>query len=141
MSRTLTLWDLAPTPRIRAQLASAGPVCYSLAISSNAQICLACFKGFVEIWDLQNQILIRYDLGAGRHLSFLDLPLPCVWQDYVSQCGEYIWGPSRAFLGPKLLSYFPPGSTKSPNMGPDVWISQAISSGLEAKTPACVPGT
>ncbi|XP_070253962.1 transducin-like enhancer protein 7 [Myotis yumanensis] len=59
VSRTLTLWDLAPTPRIRAQLASAGPICYSLAISSNAQICLACFKGFVEIWDLQNQILIR----------------------------------------------------------------------------------
>ncbi|KAF5919519.1 hypothetical protein HPG69_000118 [Diceros bicornis minor] len=59
LSRTLTLWDLAPTPRIRAQLASTGPMCYSLAISSNAQICLACFKGFVEIWDLQNQILIR----------------------------------------------------------------------------------
>ncbi|ELK36194.1 Transducin-like enhancer protein 2 [Myotis davidii] len=59
VSRTLTLWDLAPTPRIRAQLASAGPICYSLAISSNAQIGLACFKGFVEIWDLQNQILIR----------------------------------------------------------------------------------
>ncbi|XP_037020254.2 transducin-like enhancer protein 7 [Artibeus jamaicensis] len=59
VSRTLTLWDLAPTPRIRAQLASTGPICYSLALSSNAQICLACFKGFVEIWDLQNQILIR----------------------------------------------------------------------------------
>uniref|UniRef100_A0A673VBC7 TLE family member 7 n=1 Tax=Suricata suricatta TaxID=37032 RepID=A0A673VBC7_SURSU len=59
LSRSLTLWDLAPTPRVRAQLASTGPVCYSLALSSNAQICLACFKGFVEIWDLQNQILIR----------------------------------------------------------------------------------
>ncbi|XP_037373956.2 transducin-like enhancer protein 7 [Talpa occidentalis] len=59
LSRHLTLWDLAPTPRIRAQLASSGYICYSLAISSNAQICLACFKGFVEIWDLQNQILIR----------------------------------------------------------------------------------
>ncbi|XP_032470716.1 transducin-like enhancer protein 7 [Phocoena sinus] len=59
LSQTLTLWDLAPTPRIRAQLASTGPMCYSLAVSSNAQICLACFKGFVEIWDLQNQILIR----------------------------------------------------------------------------------
>ncbi|XP_045438855.1 transducin-like enhancer protein 7 [Pipistrellus kuhlii] len=59
VSQTLTLWDLAPTPRVRAQLASAGPICYSLAISSNAQICLACFKGFVEIWDLQRQILIR----------------------------------------------------------------------------------
>ncbi|NIG61775.1 transducin-like enhancer protein 2-like [Pontoporia blainvillei] len=58
LSQTLTLWDLAPTPRIRAQLASTGPMCYSLAVSSNAQICLACFKGFVEIWDLQNQILI-----------------------------------------------------------------------------------
>ncbi|KAJ8785777.1 hypothetical protein J1605_006737 [Eschrichtius robustus] len=59
LSQTLTLWDLAPTPRVRAQLASTGPMCYSLAVSSNAQICLACFKGFVEIWDLQNQILIR----------------------------------------------------------------------------------
>ncbi|XP_032180316.1 transducin-like enhancer protein 7 isoform X1 [Mustela erminea] len=59
LSRSLTLWDLAPTPRVRAQLASTGPLCYSLALSSNAQICLACFKGFVEIWDLQNQILIR----------------------------------------------------------------------------------
>nr|XP_012421147.1 PREDICTED: protein groucho-1 [Odobenus rosmarus divergens] len=59
LSRNLTLWDLAPTPRVRAQLASSGPICYSLALSSNAQICLACFKGFVEIWDLQNQILIR----------------------------------------------------------------------------------
>ncbi|CAK7317444.1 Transducin-like enhancer protein 7 [Vulpes lagopus] len=59
LSRSLTLWDLAPTPRIRAQLASTGPMCYSLALSSNAQICLACFKGFVEIWDLRNQILIR----------------------------------------------------------------------------------
>ncbi|XP_044902927.1 transducin-like enhancer protein 7 isoform X3 [Felis catus] len=58
LSRNLTLWDLAPTPRVRAQLASTGPMCYSLALSSNAQICLACFKGFVEIWDLQNQILI-----------------------------------------------------------------------------------
>ncbi|XP_077919657.1 transducin-like enhancer protein 7 [Halichoerus grypus] len=59
LSRNLTLWDLAPTPRVRAQLASTGPMCYSGALSSNAQICLACFKGFVEIWDLQNQILIR----------------------------------------------------------------------------------
>eukprot|EP00069_Balaena_mysticetus_P007127 bmy_18927T0 len=58
LSQTLTLWDLAPTPRVRAQLASTGPMCYSLAVSSNAQICLACFKGFVEIWDVQNQILI-----------------------------------------------------------------------------------
>ncbi|KAF7462253.1 Hypothetical predicted protein [Marmota monax] len=59
VSQTLTLWDLAPTPRVRAQLASTGPMCYSLAISSDAHICLACFRGFVEIWDLQNQILIR----------------------------------------------------------------------------------
>nr|XP_040135894.1 transducin-like enhancer protein 7 [Ictidomys tridecemlineatus] len=59
VSQTLTLWDLAPTPRVRAQLASTGPMCYSLAISSDARICLACFRGFVEIWDLQNQILIR----------------------------------------------------------------------------------
>ncbi|XP_060041194.1 transducin-like enhancer protein 7 [Erinaceus europaeus] len=59
LSQTLTLWDLAPTPRIRAQLASTGPLCYSLALSSDARICVACFKGFVEIWDVPNQILIR----------------------------------------------------------------------------------
>ncbi|MEJ1276054.1 putative gene 21964 [Cricetulus griseus] len=59
MARALTLWDLAPTPQIRAQMASTGPMCYSLALSSDAHICLASFKGFVEIWDVQNQILIR----------------------------------------------------------------------------------
>ncbi|KAL2762162.1 transducin-like enhancer protein 7 [Daubentonia madagascariensis] len=59
VSQTLTLWDLAPTPRVRAQLASTGSMCHSLAISHDAHICLACFKGFVEMWDLQNQVLIR----------------------------------------------------------------------------------
>ncbi|XP_069882280.1 transducin-like enhancer protein 7 [Dipodomys merriami] len=59
VAQTLTLWDLAPTPQVKAQLASTGPICYSLAVSSDAHICLACFKGFVEIWDVQNQILIR----------------------------------------------------------------------------------
>ncbi|PNI31871.1 T0141313 isoform 1 [Pan troglodytes] len=58
-SQAVTLWDLAPTPQVRAQLTSTGPTCYSLAVSSDAHICLACFHGFVEIWDLQNQILIR----------------------------------------------------------------------------------
>lgn len=59
MAQALTLWDLAPTPQIRAQMASTGPICYSLALSSDAHICLASFKGFVEIWDVRNQILIR----------------------------------------------------------------------------------
>ncbi|XP_041910138.1 transducin-like enhancer protein 7 [Arvicola amphibius] len=59
IAQALTLWDLAPTPQIRAQMASTGPICYSLALSSDAHICLASFKGFVEIWDVQNQILIR----------------------------------------------------------------------------------
>uniref|UniRef100_A0A2K5DBG2 TLE family member 7 n=1 Tax=Aotus nancymaae TaxID=37293 RepID=A0A2K5DBG2_AOTNA len=58
-SQAVTLWDLAPTPQVRAQLTSTGPTCYSLAVSSDAHICLAGFQGFVEIWDLQNQILIR----------------------------------------------------------------------------------
>ncbi|XP_040838096.1 transducin-like enhancer protein 7 [Ochotona curzoniae] len=58
-SRTLTLWDLAPTPRVRAELPSTGSVCYSLAISTDARICMASFRGFVEVWDLQNQQLIR----------------------------------------------------------------------------------
>ncbi|XP_037671649.1 transducin-like enhancer protein 7 [Choloepus didactylus] len=59
VSRTLTLWDLVPTPRVKAELASTGSSCFSLAVSSDAHICIACFRGFVEIWDLQNQILIR----------------------------------------------------------------------------------
>lgn len=59
MARGLTLWDLAPTPQVRAQMASTGSICYSLALSSDAHLCLASFKGFVEIWDVQNQILIR----------------------------------------------------------------------------------
>ncbi|XP_023564915.1 transducin-like enhancer protein 2 [Octodon degus] len=58
-ARTLTLWDLASMPRVRTQLASTGSICYSLALSSDARVCLACFRGFVEIWDLQNHILIR----------------------------------------------------------------------------------
>ena len=70
-SQAVTLWDLAPTPQVRAQLTSTGPTCYSLAVSSDAHICLACFHGFVEIWDLQNQILIRYDLSPE--------PLRCTW--------------------------------------------------------------
>lgn len=78
-------------------------MCYSLALSSNAQICLACFKGFVEIWDLRNQILIRYDLGEGlmvrslgKLVSLSGPPSPlcagglgeCVWRIYAGCC----WG-------------------------------------------------
>nr|XP_020009480.1 transducin-like enhancer protein 2 [Castor canadensis] len=59
VAQTLTLWDLVPIPQVRAQLPCTGSTCYSLALSSDAHICLACFKGFVEIWDVQNQILIR----------------------------------------------------------------------------------
>ncbi|KAM6223794.1 transducin-like enhancer protein 7 [Rhynchocyon petersi] len=59
LARYLTLWDLVPTPRVKTQLPSSGPKCFSLVISSDARICLASFNGFLEIWDLQNQILIR----------------------------------------------------------------------------------
>lgn len=71
-------------------------MCYSLAISSNAQICLACFKGFVEIWDLQNQILIRCDpeaggglmvRGLGKHVSLSGPPFPLC----VAGLGEPVW--------------------------------------------------
>ncbi|XP_045149858.1 transducin-like enhancer protein 7 [Echinops telfairi] len=57
----LNIWDLAPTPRLRTQLASEGSRCFSIAISSDGHILMACFSEFVEIWDLRNQILIRYD--------------------------------------------------------------------------------
>uniref|UniRef100_A0A2K6EM17 TLE family member 7 n=1 Tax=Propithecus coquereli TaxID=379532 RepID=A0A2K6EM17_PROCO len=59
VSQTLTLWDLAPTPRVRAQLPTAGSMCPSLALSPDAHLCFACFKGFVEIWDLHNHVLVR----------------------------------------------------------------------------------
>lgn len=85
-------------------------MCYSLAVSSNAQICLACFKGFVEIWDLQNQILIRYDLGEGwvvRPWGSLGLFSDLTLSSAVG-LGESVWRThlgyvSRGFLGPKLL--------------------------------------
>uniref|UniRef100_A0A8C8YWW1 TLE family member 7 n=1 Tax=Prolemur simus TaxID=1328070 RepID=A0A8C8YWW1_PROSS len=59
LSETLTLWDLAPTPRVRIQLPTAGSMCPALALSPDAHLCFACFKGFVEIWDPHNQILVR----------------------------------------------------------------------------------
>lgn len=88
-------------------------MCYSLALSSNAQICLACFKGFVEIWDLQNQILIRYDLGEGLTVRCLGKPVSLSGQRFPALCGrirgvceENIWwgGTPGGFLGPELPS-------------------------------------
>ena len=96
LSQSLTLWDLVPTPRVRAQLASTGSVCYSLALSSNAQICVASFKGFVEIWDLQNQILIRYDpRGWGATVRLLGLPY--LTSSFAVRQGESVW--RAAYLG------------------------------------------
>ncbi|XP_069312512.1 transducin-like enhancer protein 7 [Eulemur rufifrons] len=59
LSETLTIWDLAPTPRIQIQLPTAGSMCPALALSPDAHLCFACFKGFVEIWDPHNRILVR----------------------------------------------------------------------------------
>ncbi|XP_075851696.1 transducin-like enhancer protein 7 [Microcebus murinus] len=57
--QTLTVWDLAPTPRVRVHLPTANSMCPSLALSHDARLCFACFKGCVEIWDVHNQILVR----------------------------------------------------------------------------------
>ncbi|XP_076989074.1 transducin-like enhancer protein 7 isoform X2 [Tamandua tetradactyla] len=79
LSGTLTLWDLAPTPRVKAELVSTDYRCRSLAVSSDARICAACFGGFVDIWDLQNQILIR------RH------QVPIYGSKYIDIAGDKFW--------------------------------------------------
>lgn len=39
----LSIWDLAsPTPRIKAELTSAAPACYALAISPDSKVCFSC---------------------------------------------------------------------------------------------------
>ncbi|PBC33474.1 Transducin enhancer protein [Apis cerana cerana] len=60
----LSIWDLAsPTPRIKAELISAAPACYALAISPDSKVCFSCCSdGSIAVWDLQNQSLI-FSLG------------------------------------------------------------------------------
>ncbi|XP_004600939.2 transducin-like enhancer protein 7 [Sorex araneus] len=59
LSQSVTLWDLAPVPRIRGQLFTGNPTCAALALSSDARICVTCSRNMIEIWDVQNQILMR----------------------------------------------------------------------------------
>ncbi|XP_055992113.1 transducin-like enhancer protein 7 [Sorex fumeus] len=59
LSQRVTLWDLAPVPRIRAQLLTAAHTCMALALSADARVCVTCSRSMVEIWDVQNQIMIR----------------------------------------------------------------------------------
>lgn len=45
---TLSVWDLvAPTPRIKAELTSAAPACYALAISPDSKVRI--FKRLMEL--------------------------------------------------------------------------------------------
>ncbi|XP_049643395.1 transducin-like enhancer protein 7 [Suncus etruscus] len=78
-SQRVTLWALAPTPRISAQLVSASPICCSLALSSDARMCVTCSQSLVEIWDLQNQILIRQIRLPMHRLRCVDLTGSQFW--------------------------------------------------------------
>ena len=42
---TISIWDLASsTPRIKAEMTSAAPACYALAISPDSKVCFSCCR-------------------------------------------------------------------------------------------------
>ncbi|XP_034946322.1 protein groucho isoform X2 [Chelonus insularis] len=71
----LSIWDLAsPTPRIKAELTSAAPACYALAISPDSKVCFSCCSdGNIAVWDLQNQSLVRQFQGHTDGASCIDI--------------------------------------------------------------------
>ncbi|CAG5100221.1 Similar to tle3b: Transducin-like enhancer protein 3-B (Danio rerio) [Cotesia congregata] len=71
----LSIWDLAsPTPRIKAELTSAAPACYALAISPDSKVCFSCCSdGNIAVWDLQNQTLVRQFQGHTDGASCIDI--------------------------------------------------------------------
>lgn len=71
----LSIWDLAsPTPRIKAELISAAPACYALAISPDSKVCFSCCSdGSIAVWDLQNQSLVRQFQGHTDGASCIDI--------------------------------------------------------------------
>lgn len=72
---TLSIWDLAtPTPRIKAELTSAAPACYALAISPDSKVCFSCCSdGNIAVWDLHNQTLVRQFQGHTDGASCIDI--------------------------------------------------------------------
>ncbi|XP_070503489.1 protein groucho isoform X1 [Chironomus tepperi] len=79
----LSIWDLAsPTPRIKAELTSAAPACYALAISPDSKVCFSCCSdGNIAVWDLNNQTLVRQFQGHTDGASCID----------ISPCGSKLW--------------------------------------------------
>lgn len=71
----LSIWDLAsPTPRIKAELTSAAPACYALAISPDSKVCFSCCSdGNIAVWDLNNQTLVRQFQGHTDGASCIDI--------------------------------------------------------------------
>lgn len=71
----LSIWDLAsPTPRIKAELTSAAPACYALAISPDSKVCFSCCSdGHIAVWDLHNQALVRQFQGHTDGASCIDI--------------------------------------------------------------------
>ncbi|XP_066141044.1 protein groucho-like isoform X4 [Euwallacea fornicatus] len=71
----LCIWDLAsPTPRVKAELNSAAPACYALAISPDSKICFSCCSdGNIAVWDIQNKILVRQFQGHTDGASCVDI--------------------------------------------------------------------
>ncbi|KAJ6636497.1 Protein groucho [Pseudolycoriella hygida] len=71
----LSIWDLAsPTPRIKAELTSAAPACYALAISPDSKVCFSCCSdGNIAVWDLHNQNLVRQFQGHTDGASCIDI--------------------------------------------------------------------
>ncbi|XP_061504359.1 protein groucho isoform X14 [Anopheles gambiae] len=71
----LSIWDLAsPTPRIKAELTSAAPACYALAISPDSKVCFSCCSdGNIAVWDLHNQTLVRQFQGHTDGASCIDI--------------------------------------------------------------------
>ena len=72
---TISIWDLAlATPRIKAELTSAAPACYALAISPDAKVCFSCCSdGNIAVWDLHNQTLVRQFQGHTDGASCIDI--------------------------------------------------------------------
>lgn len=71
----MSIWDLAsPTPRIKAELTSAAPACYALAISPDSKVCFSCCSdGNIAVWDLNNQTLVRQFQGHTDGASCIDI--------------------------------------------------------------------
>lgn len=71
----LSIWDLAsPTPRIKAELTSAAPACYALAISPDSKVCFSCCSdGNIAVWDLHNESLVRQFQGHTDGASCIDI--------------------------------------------------------------------